>query len=162
MGNFVQNHINSPRINSPIIYTPLSPIMQNPYIINFSNLQNNNGQRKFCDNIYEKLKENLLSKMNPINYNNNSQTPVIMRVNNDEIIRAIPVQPFISSKEIKINNNSNNNNNFYSMTPMIQTIHKRILDWENKNTNTNNINLNINNKIDFNNLTLNNIQIRIV
>ena len=73
MGNFVQNHINSPRINSPIIYTPLSPIIQNPYIINFRNLQNNNnGQRKFCDNIYEKLKENLLSKMNPINYNNNS------------------------------------------------------------------------------------------
>ena len=83
-----------------------------------------------------------------------------MRVNNDEIIRAIPVQPFISSKEININNNSNNNNNFYSMTPMIQTIHKRILDWENKNTNTNNINLNINNKSDFNNITLNDIQIK--
>ena len=163
MGNFVQNNINSPRINSPIIFTPLSPIMQNPYLINFSNLQNNNnGQRKFCDNIYEKLKENPLSKMNPINYNNNSQTPVIMRVNNDEIIRAIPVQPFISSKEININNNSNNNNNnnFYSMTPMIQTIHKRILDWENKNNNTNNINLNINNKSYFNNITLNNIQIK--
>ncbi len=83
-----------------------------------------------------------------------------MRVNNDEIIRAIPVQPFISSKEIKINNNSNNNNNFYSMTPMIQTIHKKILDWENKNTNYNNINLNINNKSDFNNITLNDIQIK--
>ena len=149
MGNYVHNNINSPSMNSPIIITPLSPMMQNPYMINLGNLQNNNnnnGQRKFSENIYEKLKENPLSKMNIINYNNNSQTPVIMRVNNDEMIRTIPVQPFIS-KERNINNN---NNNFYSMTPMIQTIHKRILDWENKNTNTSNINLN--NKSDFNNI----------
>ena len=151
MGNYVHNNINSPSMNSPIIITPLSPMMQNPYMINLGNLQNNNnnnGQRKFSENIYEKLKENPLSKMNIINYNNNSQTPVIMRVNNDEMIRTIPVQPFIS-KERNINNN---NNNFYSMTPMIQTIHKRILDWENKNTNTSNIN--ISDKNEFNNMKL--------
>ena len=137
-------------MNSPIIITPLSPMMQNPYMINLGNLQNNNnnnGQRKFSENIYEKLKENPLSKMNIINYNNNSQTPVIMRINPEEMIRSIPVQPFISPQEKIINNN---NRNFYSMTPMIQTIHKRILDWENKNTNTSNINLN--NKSDFNNI----------
>ena len=161
MGNYVHNNINSPGIGSPIIYTPLSPMMQNPYLINFSNIQNNNNNsnnRKFSENIYQKLKENPLSKMNRIiNYNNNSQkTPVIMRVNPEEMIRSIPVLPFISPQE-KIINNNNNNRNFYSMTPMIQTIHKRILDWENKNTNTSNIN--IDNKNEFNNMKLEPVQI---
>jgi hypothetical protein len=49
------------------------------------------------------------------------------------------------------------------MTPMIQTIHKRILDWENKNTNVNNINdINNNEKNEFSNININNPQTNLI
>ena len=165
--NYINNNSG---ISSPIIYTPLSPMMQNPYLLNLGNpinLNNNNNNnnnnsngnpRKFSENIYEKLKENPLSKMNRPIYNN-SQTPIIMKINNDDMIRSIPIQPFFSPRgkgNIDNNSNTNNNNingNFYSMTPMIQTIHERILDWEKKYTNVNNINdINNNEKNELSNI----------
>ena len=162
--SFNPNYINNNSgFSSPIIYTPLSPMMQNPFLLNLgnpinTNNNNNNGQSKFSENIYEKLKENPLSKMNRQTIYNNSQTPIIMKVNNDEMIRNIPIQPFFSPRgrgntndnSSQNNNNNNNiNNNFYSMTPMIQTIHKRILDWEKNNSMNNDAN---NNKNDFSRL----------
>ena len=162
--SFNPNYINNNSgFSSPIIYTPLSPMMQNPFLLNLgnpinTNNNNNNGQSKFSENIYEKLKENPLSKMNRQTIYNNSQTPIIMKVNNDEMIRNIPIQPFFSprgrgninnSSSQNNNNNNNINNNFYSMTPMIQTIHKRILDWEKNNSMNNDAN---NNKYDFSRL----------
>lgn len=161
-------------LNPPhILYSPLSPLItQGTFFPGpFSNTgsiigpqlnnpnQNATNQRKFSENVYDKLKENPLSKMThqiPPIYN--SQTPVIMRVNNEDFISTIPVQPFISPRGIPHRPTINGlgpNSNYIPMNPMVQTIHKRILDWENKNdiNKINNVNKNIPN---FSNAHVNN------
>lgn len=151
---------------SQLIYSPLSPMIsplqQTPFypqtIFTPVNNQHTNvsSQRRFSENVFGKIKENPLSKMthhqvaNQLYHHPSSQTPVIMRINNEDFLpKAIPVQPFISPRTIEsrpISNVGINNNNYVSMNnPMVQTIQKFILNWEkiNEGTKPNLINKNI-------------------
>ena len=123
-------------LNPPhLIYSPLSPMVQGafyppPFPGFISSTPTN--QRKFSENVYDKIKENPLSKMKhqiPQVYTN-SQTPVIMRMNNEDFIAGIPVQPFISPRGVP----HRMQHGYMPMgNPMVGTIHKRIIDWESKN-----------------------------
>ena len=125
-------------LNPPhILYSPM--LAQGGFFAPYppSYINQGTSQRKFSENVYDKIKENPLSKMNhqiPQIFPS-SQTPVIMRMNNEDFVSGIPVQPFISPRGIPHPRGMNMTHGGYMPmgNPMVQTIHKKIIDWENKN-----------------------------
>ena len=125
-------------LNPPhILYSPM--LAQGGFFAPYppSYINQGTSQRKFSENVYDKIKENPLSKMNhqiPQIFPS-SQTPVIMRMNNEDFVSGIPVQPFISPRGIPHPRGMNMTHGGYMPmgNPMVGTIHKRIIDWESKN-----------------------------